>query len=53
MTQSQLFRRLQPGMVLGNRYELLRFLGRGGFGSVFLARDRMAALERERKLKQR
>src|SRR5215468_10527164 len=36
---------LKPGMVLGERYELLRFLGRGGFGRVFHARDRLLDID--------
>ncbi len=31
---------LTPGNVLGNRYEVIRELGRGGFGRTYLAIDR-------------
>jgi tetratricopeptide (TPR) repeat protein len=31
---------LQPGAVVGDRFEILREIGRGGFGLVFEARDR-------------
>jgi len=31
---------LRPGAVVGNRFEILREIGRGGFGLVFEARDR-------------
>lgn len=30
---------LQPGMVIGNRYELIQSIGKGGMASVFLAND--------------
>ena len=30
----------RPGEVIGGRYELMREIGRGAFGQVFLARDR-------------
>ena len=31
---------LDPGRLLGDRFELVRFLGRGGMGEVWLAQDR-------------
>jgi serine/threonine protein kinase, bacterial len=31
---------LTPGIVLGNRYEIIRELGRGGFGRTYLSIDR-------------
>lgn len=31
---------LSPGLVLENRYEIAQFLGYGGFGRTYLARDR-------------
>ncbi|HEY6387263.1 MAG TPA: protein kinase [Candidatus Acidoferrum sp.] len=40
---------LQPGFVIGNRYEIIRLLGQGGMGAVYQTHDR--ELDREVALK--
>jgi serine/threonine protein kinase/tetratricopeptide (TPR) repeat protein len=39
-TGSERHAELQPGIVLGHRYEIVRSLGQGGMGAVYLADDR-------------
>ena len=30
---------IPPGTILGNRYEIIKDLGKGGFGDTYLAKD--------------